>query len=193
MAGTSWYVSNCSDCVNINLNDKWKYDKSKCWCSERREYVSPHDKACSNRFENDDVKNPPKTDCYLTTIVCEILGNQDNSHELKVLRIFRDEYLKPKKEYHDLLCEYDIVGPIISEAIKNSLKPEVFSKFLYDTYIKQTVICIEEGKYNLAVEIYKYMVNELKKCIGIKEQIYPEDLVPTGKGYIKDLGSQYHL
>ena len=194
MAGTSWYVSTCGDCSNIDMNDENKYDSSERWCSERRMYVSPHDRACSNRFINDDIKNPPSySGCYLTTIVCEILGKDDNVKELQVLRTFRDEYLKPNQEYHDLLCEYDIIGPIIADAIRNSLKPKELSEFLFETYIKQTVNAIYEHKYSLAIEIYKYMVNELKKVVGISERTYEKSITPTGKGYIKEKDFQHHL
>lgn len=193
MAGTSWYVSTCADCAHIDMNDANRYDSSERWCSEKREYVSPHERACSNKFMNDDIKNPPSSEaCYLTTIVCEILGKKDKCRELQILRTFREEYLKSDKQYHDLLCEYDIVGPIIASSIRNSLKPKELADFLYETYIKETVKCIEEHKYLLAIEIYKYMVNELKKCVGIKEVKYDENLVPTGKGYIKEKGSQSH-
>lgn len=185
MAGTSWYVSECKDCESMDINDVSSYDSSKSWCKERREYVDPYSRACSNRFKNDDVKNPPSSDCYITTIVCEILGQPDNSPILNALRVFREEVLKKDKKYHNLLCEYDIVGPVIADAIRNSLKPEVFSKFLLETYIEPTVDCVLDKKYELAVMIYKYMVEQLKSLIGIEDKEYDENIIPTGKGYIK--------
>lgn len=186
MAGTSWRVSKCKDCMNMVLSDRWTLDRSKAWCSVRREYYDPNDSACSNHFENDDTKNPPINEgCYLTTIVCEILEYEDDCSILTSLREFRETTLKQNEEYHDLLCEYDIVGPVIAEAIRSSLKPKVLSQFLLTNYIEPTVKCIELDKTDLAVSIYTYMVEELKKLCGIPKIEYDRSLNPTGKGYIK--------
>lgn len=186
MAGTSWYVSECKDCEYMDIKDVSPYDSGKSWCRERREYVDPYSRACSNRFKNDDIKNPPSNEgCYLTTIVCEVLGQPDNCPTLNTLRVFREEILKKDEKYHDLLCEYDIVGPVIAEAIRSCLKPIVFSKFLLDTYIEPTVKCVHEEKYELAVMIYKHMVEQLKTLVGVKTIEYDKNIIPTGKGYIK--------
>lgn len=194
MAGTSWYVSACKDCISIDLKDRNKYDETEAWCNERRMYVDPNSRACSNRFENDDRKNPPSESlCYLTTITCNILGMEDDCTILNTLRKFREETLRSDPQYHQLLCEYDVVGPVISEAISKSLKPHDLASFLMQAYIQPTVICINEGKTELAVWIYIYMVEELKKLCGIKEVEYDESMIPTGKGYLKDSGYQYHL
>lgn len=187
MAGTSWSVCECKDCVSMDLSDRSPYDSNKAWCSEYREYYNPNSRACSNRFTNDDYKNPPSLDppCYLTTIVCEVLGYSDDCQILNILRKFREEILKKDIKYHDLLCEYDIVGPVIAQSIRKCLNPDIFSRFLLETYIIPTVECIENGKYELAVNIYKYMVEELKKLIGISKIDYDKNIIPTGKGYIK--------
>jgi hypothetical protein len=193
MAGTSWYVSNCKDCVSIDLKDRNKYDTSEAWCSEYRRYVNPNDRACSNRFKNDDYKNPPSSDCYLTTIVCEILGYPDDCDTLKTLRSFRDEYLKQNEEYIPLLLEYDIVGPKIAEAIRKSLKPDVFAHYLLSNYITPTVKCVKSKNYDLALLIYQYMVTELKGLFHLELTEDTKGKIPTGKGYVKELDSHHHL
>ncbi len=186
MAGTSWYVSNCKDCENIDLSDRWKYDKNKAWCSERREYVNPSDRACSNQFRNDDSKNPPSSgSCYLTTIVCEILGFSDDCDTLTTLRNFRENVMKKDEKYRPLLCEYDIVGPMIADGIRNSLKSYDFSKFLYESYLTGIVEVVKEEKNELAVIMYSYMVGSLKKIFGLENIDYNKEIEPTGKGYIK--------
>lgn len=127
----------------------------------------------------------------MTTITCEILGYEDDCSTLQTLRMFREEVLKKDEKYHDLLCEYDIVGPLIAAAIRNSLKPQTISKFLFDTYIKPTEICIVNHKIDLAISIYKYMVEELKHLCGIPKMTYDENIEPTGKGYVKGLDFQH--
>lgn len=186
MAGTNWYVSNCKDCENIDLSDRWKYDKSKAWCSERREYVNPSDRACSNRFRNDDSKNSPSSEpCYLTTIVCEILGYSDDCDTLTTLRNFRENVMKKDERYKPLLCEYDIVGPMIADGIRNSLKPHDFADFLYNSYISNVVESVKEENYEWAVIMYSYMVGSLKKVFNLNSIDYDKNIEPTGKGYVK--------
>ena len=185
MAGTSYYVSHCKDCISMNLNDRWALDPSKAYCSERKQYFDPNDRACSNRFQNDESRNPSSTGCYLTTIVCEVLGFEDSCRELDTLRSFRENVMKRDEKYHTLLCEYDAVGPLIAEQIRNSLKPKDFCQFLYQSYIVDVVSAVEEGKSDLAVMIYSYMVGKLKNLFGLEEITYDPQLEPTGKGYFK--------
>lgn len=187
MAGTSWYVSHCYDCSALDNSDVNRYDSNERWCSEYRKYVNPNDSACSTRFRNDEAKNPSSnysSGCYLTTITCEILGMEDDSEILTTLRMFREEYLKKNEKYHDLLCEYDIIGPVIAESIRKCTKPDVVAKYLLETFIQPTVTCIQEERVDLAIAIYSNMVNDLKNFFMIKEVSY-EGITPTGKGYIK--------
>jgi hypothetical protein len=190
MAGTNWYVSYCKDCLNMNLNDRWYLDKSKAWCSARREYYNPNDRACSNHFQNDEYRNPSNTGCYLTTIVCDNLGYADDCKVLNTLRDFRENIMKKNEKYQSLLYEYDIVGPMIADNIRNSLKPIDLSKFLYESYILNVEKAIEEEKYDLAVIIYSYMVGKLKQAFGMENIEIPYEKQATGKGYLKDLGFQ---
>lgn len=187
--GQSWRVNTCADCVYMNLSDRSPYDSSKAWCSERRAYYPPTDRACSSRFKYDESRNS-SSGCYLTTITCEILGYEDNCATLQTLRLFRDEVLMQDEQYNNLLCEYDIVGPVIADSIRKSIKPKEISRFLFDTYIEPTKNCIQMGKFDLAVSIYTYMVEELKKLCGIKTRSYDDTIKPTGKGYVKGLGFQ---
>lgn len=185
--GESWSVNTCADCVYMNLSERSPYDSSKAWCSERRSYYPPTDRACSSRFKYDESRNS-SSGCYLTTITCEILGYEDNCATLQTLRLFRDEVLMQDEQYHNLLCEYDIVGPVIADSIRKSIKPKEISKFLFDTYIEPTKNCIQMGKFELAVSIYTYMVEELKKFCGIQDIEFDHTMEPTGKGYLKGLG-----
>ncbi len=195
--GESWSVNQCVNCANMDISSRNPYDSSEACCGHYRKYYKPTDNACCaehfiyDATRYDATRENPSSNCYLTTITCEILGDEDNCSTLETLRIFREEVLKKNAEYHDLLCEYDIVGPLIAHAIRNSLDPQTISRFLMDTYIEPTKNCILEGKIELAISIYKYMVEELKKLCGIPKMTYAKDIEPTGKGYIKGLGFQH--
>ncbi len=187
--GRSWSVNTCSFCTHMNLEERNPYDRSEAWCSERRKYYPPTDRACSSYFMYDESR-APSSGCYLTTITHEILGYEDTCATLQIMRFFRDEVLMKEEKYHTLLCEYDVVGPIIAEAIRKSIKPKEISLFLFKTYIEPTTNCIKKGHFDLALLIYKYMVEELKKFCGIKEVTFNMTMEPTGKGYLKGLDFQ---
>ena len=188
--GQSWYVNTCADCVYMDLKERCKYDNSRAWCSERRDYYPPTDRACSSRFKYDEARTS-SSGCYLTTITHEILGYADTCDTLQTMRLFRDEVLMKDEKYQNLLLEYDVVGPVLADAIRKSRKPKEISRFLFDTYIEPTKNCIQMGKFELAVFIYTYMVEELKKFCGIKTVAFDSTMEPTGKGYIKGSGFQH--
>lgn len=45
--------------------------------------------------------------CFITTVVCKIVGLKDNDQVLQNLRNFRDNILQPNEKYYDILKEYD--------------------------------------------------------------------------------------
>lgn len=186
MAGTSWYVSNCKDCMNMNLNDRWSQDSSKAWCSEHRAYYDPNDRACSNHFDNDFKRNPGSSEaCYLTTIVCDILNFSDDCIYLETLREFRDTVMKPNEALLPILYEYDIVGPVIADKIREDEQKESISKSLLFNHIMPVVEDIQNGYVMTAISKYGVMVNSLKEFYSIDSITYNGEMNVTGKGYLK--------
>ena len=117
-------VKSCGECLYLDWNNKEKWtSKDRYWCRERRRYVETTDRACNYAME-DKSKNSNTgytragADCYITTMVVDILGYDDNCELLQTLRSFRENYLRTHIEYLPLLVQYDVVGPLISKYIK---------------------------------------------------------------------------
>lgn len=172
----------CYECLKMDLSDRNKYDNEKAYCTGYNRYIDIHDRACSKYFIYDESKKSP-SGCYLTTTMCEILNFDDDNILLNTLRDFRENYLKKNKELLPILFEYDIVGPIISNCIKNDPKRLNISKCLFKNYIRPVVCLIKQNKYNEAINLYKEMTNNLKilYAIDIEAKEYNYNIKTLGK------------
>lgn len=112
----SYTACYCRECLCMDLEDRNPHDRTKAYCSAYRKYYNPNSKACSRYFEYDENRRP-STGCYLTTIICNILGMEDHGESLECLRNFRDNYMLNHPELYPMLIEYDLIGPKIAEHI----------------------------------------------------------------------------
>jgi len=166
-----WQDCYCRECESMDLKDVWKHDNSKRYCSERREYYNPNDKACSRMKYDEQRKTTSTSRCYLTTMISTILNFPDNGEALNTLRKFRDEYMLNHPETYVMLIEYDIVGPKIAEALRDDAINVFVAKTYYENYIKPIVTHISIGEYWVAIEKYKEMVFRLKNMYHIDDTI----------------------
>lgn len=158
-------ATKCGTCLNLNLKEKSSYG-NKYWCTERHNYFEPTDYSCS--YYNEDPNRVKKeNDCYITTIICDVLGYDDNCELLNTLRNFRDNYLKIHKEYYDLLLEYDIMGPKISHAIYNDENNYPLALIIFKAYLVPCAKYIKNGHLEDAITIYINMVHHLMNRYNI--------------------------
>lgn len=108
--------------------------------------------------------------CFLTTIVCQILGKKDNDEILENFRLFRNNILQPNKKYHDTLKEYDVIGLMLVDCIVNDCDKEKIATSLYDNAMKKINSQIKEKKYDEAVESYYLMTLKLINYYGLKHE-----------------------
>jgi len=182
----------CCDCGHLNRNDEykdWFSGKTSYKCIITRDYKKLDDFSCYNfselRVNNRGFK---QSGCFITTLVCEVLGYDDNCEILTTLRHFRDNYLKLNSKFLPILLEYDQIGPQISEKIKNEANNEKFCLGLLKYFLIPTVQKIKEEKFEEAVSYYQNMVIHLKEEFMIYDttdlnQNY--DLETLGKGRIR--------
>lgn len=98
--------------------------------------------------------------CYITTVVCEYLGKNDNCYELQTLRWFRDNWLLKMEDGEKYIKLYYDTAPEIVKAIQNDKnKDVVFTKLRQK--IQEAIKFIERKKYNDAFNIYSSMVKSL--------------------------------
>ena len=110
------------------------------------------------------------TGCYITTIVCNLLGYDDDCGILETLRGFRENIMHKDEKYKEMLHEYDIVGPQIAANLQkdfvNNQDKELVNS-IFNFYIQPTAKLVDDKKYDLAVERYKEMTKTLKEYYGI--------------------------
>ena len=174
----SYRYSYCRECLCMNLSDRARYDNDKAYSTAWCKYFNINDNACERYFRFDENRRESSSGCYLTTIVCEILGLEDDSDILNTMRNFRDNYMLNRPETYVSLIEYDIVGPKIAEALKKEAYSKEIAYLLLNERIIPIVEKIKSGKNEEALEDYTNMTNRLK-------EIYHIDTTITNKLDIK--------
>ena len=109
--------------------------------------------------------------CYLTTIICQLLGYPDNNFYLNTLRNFRDTVMKTNINYIPLLLTYDTIGPIIANNLSKDINGKIIAKTLFEKYIINSIIAIHKGKNQKAIDIYTAMTDELAKYYNVSTNI----------------------
>lgn len=121
-------------------------------------------KYCRN-YDYDDCpiyKGQDSSGCFLTSACVEAEGLPDNCHELSVLRLFREEYLRKIPGGPDEIAEYYFVAPQIVEAIKLRKDSLAIFKSIYTEVIKPCVEMIERGENDKAHKLYRASVEQLQ-------------------------------
>lgn len=164
-------VKSCGECLYLDWNNKEKWtSKDRYWCRERRKYVETTDRACSYAMEDKSKKNDTgyqRFGCYITTMVVDILGYEDNCDLLQTLRSWRENFLRVNVEYLPILVQYDIVGPLISRYILKEQNNRLQCQRIVDYFLIPCVDEIKRGNNVEAVEIYLNMVNHLNDTYGL--------------------------
>ncbi len=164
----------CADCHHLNKSDVYTdfWGKETYYCRELRSYIKLDSNICEkvsiDSRDADKYGSFTPSGCYITTIVCNILGYDDNCEILQILRDFRDNYLKRNPDkYLNLLMEYDQIGPSISDLIYKHEDRERLSLEVLKNFLIPCVISIKKCDYDNAVTRYQNMVYYLQGRLGI--------------------------
>ena len=186
----------CGECLKLDLKNQSRWNDKEYYCREKCRYMNVSDSEanyCRYFSYNGGNKNNNggyrPSGCYITTIVVDILGYEDNCEVLQTLRNWRENYLKTKIEHLPILFEYDIVGPLIAKYISLEKNKYQLCLGLMKYFLIPCVNLIKENKLEEAVEVYKNMVLHLKDnyaivdiTINIPDEYSLEDI---GKGRIR--------
>ena len=129
-----------------------------------------------NEFQNSELNcqqnQENSTGCYITTVMCGVLGYSDQCFVLNEMRNFRNEVMQKDPRYFDMLLEYDIVGPIIAKDIEDEYKTtqdkNMWTNF-YKLFLSETANLVASKKYDEAVQKYQKMMESLKDYFGIRD------------------------
>lgn len=101
--------------------------------------------------------------CFITTAVCESMGQSDDCYELESLRAYRDGYLLKTEEGKALVEEYYDLAPAIVWVIDMHRDREKIYEDLYHSRLLPCIRCIEKGDNETCRDLYTDMVRDLKK------------------------------
>lgn len=129
-------------------------------------------------------KKSDSSGCFITTVVCDILGNEDNHEILNNLRKFRDEVLQKDEKYYEILKDYDNIGPYLADYIANDRDSVTIANTVYNNMILPVNELILNKEYEMAVSKYQLMVMSLIEYYSLRE-LYDE-LKSNDYGYLED-------
>ena len=156
----------------------------KYWCSKKGQDMFACEPKCyswceaygrstyarENMYENS-RSHQSGGGCYITTVMCNILGYPDNNYYLQTLRNFRDNILKKDTKYYPLLITYDVIGPIIALELSKDENKEIIANTMFTKYITKAVTAIEENQITEATNIYVAMTNVLAQKYNINTNV----------------------
>ena len=137
-------------------------DYIKGHCIELKCYYYPDDAICSY-YKNREASGGG---CYITTMVCSVLGYDNHCEVLETLREFRKDVLQKDKKYSSILHEYDTVGPQIAENLEKEDKEVVTG--IFDVFLKPITKLLKEEKNDEAVDRYQLMTKTLEDYYSIE-------------------------
>lgn len=150
---------------NSTYSSYCKYNNKNCDI-----YRNDHNKT-NNNSNNPNNKNYNGPGCFITTIVCNILGKKDDDDVMKKLRYFRDNVLQNDKnngKYDDILKKYDTIGPILSNCINKDKNRLNIATIIYNNILTPISSKIEQKRYDEACEDYYIMTLYLINYYGLK-------------------------
>lgn len=172
----------CAACTHLGT-DADTYGKYYCERKGERHYASDpkcysfceaysrSNSARENMYDNSYSHHYSSGGCYLTTVMCHILGYPDDNYYLQTLRTFRDTTLKQDIKYYPLLLTYDFIGPQISANLYQDECRQTIAKRLFNCYITKAIDAIEHNDTPTAVNIYVAMTHSLARRYNINSNI----------------------
>lgn len=179
----------CSECTYMDLDKEYSCGDGRFWCEKKLEWHYADEAECwryctaysrsestAKSFREYSHSKQSSGGCFITTIVCEILGLSDDTKVLQSLRKFRDNKMQKEAKYRGLLAQYDVVGPVICEKIRNDEMRDTLAVALFNSSIKKVSDFIENKEYLNAVKLYCEMTNGLIEYYNIDKKVSLEQL-----------------
>lgn len=153
------YPWECIDCAWLDPRDV-KY--GEYYCKYNHYYVKADSPSCRHL-----EKKSSSGGCYLTTLMCDILGYEDDCEILNALRGFRDNYMKNDDNYKLLLDDYDIVGPEVCGYIEDDEENVAVANVMLYGFINPAIYYINIGDISNAIRVYENMTLSLMDRYGL--------------------------
>jgi len=155
----STHENQCGSCAISEVSDR----RLDCYCQKYRRTYRLSEPKCrdyiKDRSRNYDFWRRIYT-YYILTAVCDILGiSKDNAiyQEIMTLISLVREDVTTVNEAN----EYDTVGPVIADRLRNDLDNINISNFIFNNYLVNVYCLIKLNRTDEAIELYKNMVEFL--------------------------------
>ena len=150
----------CVDCGRVFgiTNNQYEFYKNKNLQPPKR------CKSCIQvKNENQATKKSSSSGrwCFISTVVCEYFGKEDDCEELNTLRNYRDNWLRAQSNGEELIKRYYEIAPIIVKKLKDSPNYSKYCEELWDRYLQPCLDFIKNQKYELCKNLYMEMFNYL--------------------------------
>lgn len=175
----------CGDCAHLDTDGGCKWG-DEYYCEITGKYTSQNQRACQN-FVKKPEKGYKRAGCFITTMLCNMLGFEDDCEVLESLRTLREDYLKKSAQGIEILMRYDQVGPVISGYIYN--ENPIYLKVIYDNLLVPCAQMVQAKNYEVATILYLSMIDMLEARYNLKERVIDKTInTPIellGKGRIR--------
>ncbi|MCP4345835.1 MAG: hypothetical protein GY795_09950 [Desulfobacterales bacterium] len=104
---------------------------------------------------------PDPGGCFITTATCLALNKKDNCDELNMFRKFRDEWLLKMDYGSELIKYYYQIAPVIVEQINSRVDKDEIYKQIWNVYLRDCLILIDDRRFSDALHTYKNMITYL--------------------------------
>ncbi len=101
--------------------------------------------------------------CFISTVICNYYGKEDDCDELNILRNFRDKWLSYQPGGQELISEYYNTAPYIVSKLLSSPNYDIYCQYLWDRYLLPCLKSIENEQYESCKEQYIKMYQYLEK------------------------------
>lgn len=202
MAKYDKQCGSCQEFMDCRGNCDKPYDTNspsweKGYCDWYRCFYYPDD-SCTAHYK--ERRGSSSSWCYITTIVCDILGFSDDCGELNALRGLRNNVLQKDEKYTPVLYEYDTVGPQIAKKLEEDYEEKQdteFENLLFNFYIQPSARLYMEGKIEESISRYCEMTKSLAEIYGLKtpeiEKEYDYTKGGHGQVKVKKLGTYFDM
>ena len=144
----------CTDCENLNKNDRNKYGDA--YCPVIRKYVELDSYTCRDFIAN----------FYVMTAYCDINKISYDSNMMTTLISFRDNYMMNNESGKEFLEEYEGIGPILASRLSKDMYKSDIVEEMDEEYITPMLDFILLERYDDAQNTYIEMIDSLKVRYG---------------------------
>lgn len=140
-------------------------DASVCELTRARLDSFTANNVCDTRGKCDSYADYKKAHsmCFITTATCTAIGQGEECHELRAMRLMRDQWLSQQDYGSAEIADYYRTAPSICARIDATPDPESAYSEIFEKWVAPCVEHVDNNRMLSAFFHYKMMVAELRE------------------------------